>query len=273
MFLACALVAVPVYFALGTISTTSLYDRHTFYVILELSSYTVIGFSLLMLILKFLMFKKSLDLQDCVFVFYRNMDRWGSAWVGLGIGAILGLEYFVMPLLNRAVSSSLSFSLLLNIVPIDPVGLPAALAWVPQPLSNLVQQLLWQVLSIGHSEEMFKVALIFVGVAIFGWGSENEWFPGWKIGVIMFVSDVVWACAHAMVAYGGDTSAILMAVIAGLVFLIQLIATKSVLVPITTHGIVNVILTLGTMGFTWATLTGGAVSMLAATAAVVLAFL
>ena len=255
LFLGCALVAVPVYFALGTISTESLYNRHTFYVILEVSSYMLIVIVLVMC----LIFKRN-PLKD--FVFYRNMDRWASAWVGLGIGGILGLEYFVMPLL-RQVGSTFTYSLVLNIAPIQPVGLPASLAWIPQPVSNLVQQLLWQILSVGHSEEIFKVALIVMGVAIFR--------SGWKVAIIMFVADIVWGCAHAMVAYGGDLTAIAMAIIVGLVFLVQLIGTRSVMVPIITHGIINVLLTLGSMGFTWATLTGAGASQMIVLVAQILA--
>jgi hypothetical protein len=249
LFLVCSVIAVPVYFALGSIQTETLYNRHTFYIILEIASYVVIILTLVFIILIRLMAKRKSGESASVkiFVFYRNMNRWAYAWIGLGVGSVLGLEYFVMPLLDAFLETTISFSLLLDIVPSFPPNLPPALAWVPQPVANIVQQLLWQILSVGHSEEIFKVMMIVVGVAVFR--------KGWKVWIVMIVADVVWSCAHAMVAYGGNLAAIALALIVGAVFLVQLVKTKCVMVPAITHGWVNTILLVPSMGFTWTSFT------------------
>ncbi len=245
LFMVCAVIAVPLYFAMGTISTEALYNKYTFYIILEIASYIVMIMTLVFILMWRVLFKRD-QVKIKIFVFYRNMNRWAYAWIALGIGSVLLLEYFVMPILNEAFQTTITFSLILNIVPSLPPNLPPTFAWVPQSLANMVQQLLWQILSVGHSEEIFKVMIIVVGVAVFR--------KGWKVWVIMAISDAVWSCAHAMLAYGANLAAIAMAMIVGTVFLVQLVRTKCVMVPAITHGWINTILLIPSMGLTWASL-------------------
>jgi len=239
MLLICWIVTVSAYFALRSIADPTLYAKYLFYIILGISGYCVIFATLLFC----LMFKRGFGI-----VWWKNLDRSALMYYGFGLGISLLLQYFLSGWFN-----TVGLQLALG-YPFDgpaSLPLPPMLAVLPQGFSNLVQEIFWQSLSVGHSEEIFKISIIVAGAVIVG--------KSWKLLIFAVIADTVWAFLHALLSYGVDYSAIAVAAIIGIVMLWQFFKTKSILTPILTHATLNTLFRLPALGLTWATLGIGAV--------------
>lgn len=228
-------IVVAAYFALRSISEPTLYSRHLFYIILGTSGYTLI----LMTMVFCLMFKRSFGI-----VWWRNLGKSGATYYGFGLGISLLLQYFLSGWFQM-VGLTLAPSYPFDGPPALPLP-PFMLAVVPQGFSNLIQEIFWQSLSVGHSEEIFKISIIIAGAAIVG--------KSWKLIVFFAIGDVVWAFLHALLSYGVDYGAIVTAAIIGVVMLWQFSKTGSIIPPILCHATLNTAFRIPALGLTWATL-------------------
>ena len=227
-------IVVAAFFALKTISDQTLYAKYLFYIILGISGYCVIFATIIFC----LMFHRNYGI-----VWWKNLDKTAGMYYGFGLGISLLLQYFLSAWLSTVG---------LQLAPGYPfdgpasLPLPPQLTVLPQSFSNLVQEIFWQSLSVGHSEEVFKISIIIAGAMIVG---KNV-----KLLVFFVIADIVWAFLHALLSYGVNYSAIAVAAIIGAVMLWQFYQTRSILPPIATHASLNIIYRLPSLGLTWATL-------------------
>lgn len=234
MLVICWVIVVAAYFALKTIADQTLYAKYLFYIILGLSGHCLIFATLLFC----LMFHRSFGI-----VWWKNFDKSGAMYYGFGLGISLLLQYFLSSWFN-----AIGLQLVLG-YPFDgpaSLPLPPTLAVLPQGFSNLVQEIFWQSLSVGHSEEIFKIGIIVAGAAVVG---KNA-----KLLIFATIADLVWAFLHSMISYGNDLGAVAVAAIIGVVMLWQFYQTKSIIPPILTHATLNVVYRIPALGLTWASL-------------------
>ncbi len=246
------LVSVSLFFSLRTISTPN-YDRSVFYIVLLLSSYLFVFMAT---------FIGKMAGREPI-EWYRNLDLKAVPIIGLTIalsvvtqlamGTVfqgMGWQLLPGPGFMKPMPIELSPEYPFTTLGAMPTNLPPLqLAFLPQSWSNLLQSIFWQSFAVANSEEIFKTTIIVIGFLII----NKKRIGGAKLGsalLIVSLTLIVWSSGHAVVAYNGNSSAVLTAAAVGAIMVWSFFATHSILAPLIEHATLNVMYSASSLGIT-----------------------
>jgi len=222
LFMVAAFTTLGLLIALKLIPSPTQYDRFTYY-------QGLLVFGWLMLIVSMVLYGRPEET--------RAVPDWDENWKPTHV--VIFVAGTSLALIVNAVTNgflakylpgpTLPTNMLLPLIP------PAL---IPQSVSNLTLQFLWQVFGVAYGEEMSKIG----PTVLIGRGVGHKWLVAAPLVV-------VWAFAHSIIAYGGAIAPVISAIVAGSIFMGMWILTKNKMTAILSHGTVNLILLLPTLGF------------------------